>query len=110
MNRAERRHPSKAGQVRQILGDLSKIAEIKKAMEDGWTFQPGDKVMLNIDAITAAKGYDKKLPAYRAFCESNTGRVFTVEYVDGMRPSVVCLAEDESNPKWLFWAGDLKAV
>lgn len=110
MNRAERRHPSKAGQVRQILDDLSKIAEIKKAMDGDWTFKPGDKVMLNMDVITAAQGYGKKLPAYKAFCERNADRVFTVEYVDGMRPSVVCLIEDESNPKWLFWTGDLKAV
>jgi hypothetical protein len=110
MNRAERRHPPKAGQVRQILDDLNKIEKIKQAMNDSWPFRPGDKVMLNMDAITSRKGYDQKLPAYKAFCESNTGQVFTVEYVEGMHPSVVCLAEDESTPKWLFWVGDLKAV
>ncbi len=109
MNRIERRRLSKAGQTRQFLDDLSKIAEIKKAMKD-LVLQPGDKVRLNMETITSAKGYDKKLPAYKAFCENNAGRVFTVEYVDGMHPSVVCLAEDESSPKWLFWTGDLKAV
>lgn len=110
MNRAERRHPTKAGQVRQILDDLSKIEKIKQATNDSWPLLPGDKVMLNMDAITSEKGYDQKLPAYKAFCESNVGQVFTVEYVEGMRPSVVCLVEDESTPKWLFWVGDLKAV
>lgn len=110
MNRAEKRHPSKAGQIRQILDDMSKVKKIQQAMESDWPFQPGDKVKLNMEAITGAPGYDKRLPAYKAFCENNAGRSFTVEYAEGMNPSVVCLAEDESTPKWLFWVGDLKAV
>lgn len=110
MNRAERRRPSKAGEVRKIMEDLSAIQKVKKAMADDWPFQPGDKVKLDLEKIKEEKGYDQKLPAYKQFCEQNTERVFTVEYVDGMNPSVVCLAEDESTPKWLFWAGSLKAV
>lgn len=110
MNRADRRHPSKAGKARKIMEDISVIHKIQNAMADDWTFQPGDKVMLDMKKIKAEKDYDQKLPAYKQFCEQNAERVFTVEYVEGMNPSVVCLAEDESTPKWLFWTGSLKAV
>ena len=110
MNRAERRHPTKSKQVRQVLDDLNKVAKIKQMLDGDWPFQPGDKVKLNIEVITGDQEYGRKLPAYKAFCERNANRVFTIEYVEGMHPSVVCLAEDESDPKWLFWVGDLKAV
>lgn len=96
--------------ARKIIEDFSAVNKIKKAIESDWTFQPGDKVKLDIEKIKAEKGYDQRLPAYRQFCEQNVDRIFTVEYAEGMKPSVVCLAEDESTPKWLFWTGDLKAV
>ncbi len=112
MNRAERRHPdkAKATRVREILKDINTIHKIKAAMEGGCPFQPGDKVMLNLDSITRRPDYNKLLPAYKEFCEKNAGRIFTVEYGGRKNPSIVCLAEDESTPKWLFWVGDLKAV
>ena len=108
MNREERRHPSKAARVRKIIEDFNTVRKIQKALGGGWTYEPGDKVKLDMEKIMADKEYDRKLPTYRAFCEANAERVFTVEYVAGMNPSVVCLAEDESNPKWLFWIGHLK--
>ena len=110
MNRAERRHPSKAGVVRSLIEDIKTIAEMRKALLSDWPFQPGDKVKLDTEKIMNDQEYKKQLPAYREFCEMNADRVFTVEYTEGMNPSVVCFAEDESHPKWLFWTGDLKAV
>lgn len=110
MNRAERRHPTKARQVQRIMDDLDKVAKIKQTMDWDWPVKPGDKVRLNMEAITRAQEYGRWLPAYRAFCENNSDRIFTAEYVEGMSPSVVCFAEDESTPKWLFWVGDLEAV
>ncbi len=109
MNRAERRHPQKLN-VHQVIQDFATIGKLKKAIEYGWKFNNGDKVCLDLEKIKRHPEYDKRVPAYREFCEKNAGRVFTVEYDEGMRPSVVCLAEDDSNPKWLFWDGDLKAV
>lgn len=108
MSRVERRHQSKGDVVRRLIKDFQAIAEIKKAIEGGWPFQPGDKVRLDIEKIMNDQEYKRKLQSYRTFCEMNADRVFTVEYIDGMNPSVVCFAEDESNPKWLFWTGDLK--
>ncbi len=112
MNRAERRHPdkAKANRVREILKDINTIHKIKAAMEGGCPFQPGDKVMLDLERITHRPNYNKLVPAYREFCEKNAGRIFTVVYEKGKNSSIVCLAEDETTPKWLFWVGDLKAV
>lgn len=110
MNRTERRHPKRSIDVRQALRDFSTIKKVRKAIEDGWQFEQGDKVQLNLEKIRGRPDYEQRLPAYRRFCEENAGRVFTVEYSGDMNPSVVCLAEDESKPKWLFWTGDLKAV
>ena len=110
MNREERRHPKKSRYVRQILQDFSAIIKIKQALEKDWELQPGDKVRLNLEGIKRHPDYDQKNPQYKSFCEKNANRVFTVEYSKGLKPSVVCLAEDESNPKWLFWMGDLKKL
>lgn len=110
MNRAEKRHPNKPSKIRQMIEDISVITKLKKAIEDGWQFNPGDKVQLNMDAITSHPGYNERGTSYRKFCEENAGRIFTVEYNGDMNPSVVCLAEDTTNPKWLFWTGDLMAV
>lgn len=110
MNRAERRHPKKPIDVRQVLRDFSTISKMKKAIEDGWQFEQGDKVQLDLEKIREYPDYGHRLPAYRKFCEENADRVFTVEYNEDMNPSVVCFAEDESKPKWFFWVGDLKAV
>lgn len=107
MNREERRHPKKALNVRQVLQDFSTIQKVKSALESGWQFQPGDKVQLNLSTIKGHPDYDKKVPAYKEFCEQNVNRIFTVEYAKGLNPSVVCLAEDKTDPKWLFWIGDL---
>ncbi len=105
MNRMERRHPDKARLIRELLDDMSIINKIK---ESDFPFREGDKVRLNMDVIKRHKDYSKKSARYRQFCESNAGRTFTVEYNGTMRPSVVCLREDETEPKWLFWVGDLK--
>ena len=46
---------------------------------------------------------------YRAFVEANEDTIFTVEY-DKFRqnPStLVCLKEDPTPLKWLFWTGYL---
>lgn len=74
-NRAERRHPKKLD-VRQVIQDVATISKLKRAIEDGWKFNNGDKVRLDLDAIKKHPGYDKKVPAYREFCERNADRVF----------------------------------
>ena len=110
MNRAERRHPSKASKIRGIMEDLSAINKIQEAMAEDWPFKAGDKVKLDLEKIKSDKGYDQRLPAYKKFCEENADRVFTVDCVDGVGPNLVCLVEDDIYPRWLFWMGHLKPV
>lgn len=95
----------KVRMIRELLGDMSIINKIKGS---DFPFREGDKVRLNMNVITGRKDCSKKSARYRQFCESNAGRTFTVEYNGTMRPSVVCLKEDKTEPKWLFWVGDLK--
>lgn len=69
-------------------------------------------MQLDIDRIKQHPGWDDRRPEYREFCESNVGCTFTVEYDNARESShwLVCLAEDQTVPKWLFWSGDLKKV
>lgn len=110
MNREERRHPQKIAQTKQLISTMSEIQKYKDAIEGDWPLKAGDKVQLNLDAIVNRQGYTKTLPAYQKFCEENAGKTFTVEYDKNLRQSLVCLAEDTTKPKWLFWIGDLTKV
>lgn len=110
MNREQRRKQSKSGLIKQFLDDLSMANKFKGNIEGDWPIHDGDKVTLNLEEIRKHPGYERKLPAYRRFCEMNAGRVFTVCIDPNMRNSVVCLKEDQTKPKWLFWIGDLTKV
>lgn len=74
----------------------------------------GERVTLDFERLSHYKDYEKLSQGYKEFIEMNRGKVFTVEF-DPYRKahntkdkaSLVQLAEDETNPKWLFWAGDL---
>lgn len=110
MNREQRRHVSKSGLIKQFLDDLSVANKFKAIIEDDWPIHDGEKVRLNLEVIKKHPGYGRKMPAYRQFCEMNAGRVFTVGIDPDMRRSVVYLKEDRTEPKWLFWIGDLEKV
>lgn len=104
------KHTPSAVRIKQILDDISTINKLKDIIEGDWPIKAGDKVQLNLSAIVNRPGYDKMLPAYRRFCEESEGKIFTAEYDKNVRQSMVCLAEDTTSPKWLFWIGDLVKV
>lgn len=110
MNRNERRHPSRATEVKQLFDTICEVKKYKDIIEGDWPIKEGDKVRLNLDAITKRRGYEGTLPLYRKFCEENVGKTFTVKYENNLRQSVVCFEEDTTEPKWLFWIGDLIKV
>ena len=110
MNREERRRTAKNGTFMGVLNDIKMANQFKAAIEGAWPIKEGDKVKLNLDAIMKHPGYQQQLPAYRKFCEENTETVFTVAYDERLRQSIVCLVEDKTEPKWLFWIGDLTKV
>lgn len=73
----------------------------------------GDKVKIDIEKIKS-EDWDKKSKKYKDFIESCSQKIFTVEF-DRFRKEnnlkdkqiMVCLKEDKTNPKWLFYSGDL---
>ena len=74
-------------------------------------FNGGEKVVLNIEKIKSDVNWNDKTDVYKNFVKDNEEKHFTVEldqkYKDG---SLVCLLEDSSSPKWLWWCEDLKIV
>ena len=73
--------------------------------------EQGSKVKLNIKQIKSHPDHKKKTKAYRDWIDSHAEDIFTVEYDKNNNPLVlVCLKEDTTSPKWLFWTGDLIEV
>lgn len=113
MNRQQRRDLSsrlrKNGMSKE---DVQTVIKLKEAQDSQPTLQAGDKVQLDIERIKGHPGWQDRRLEYREFCESNAGRTFTVEYDKARKGNsgLVCLAEDPTVPKWLFWTGDLKKV
>ncbi len=113
MNRQQRRDLASCLRKRGMSKeDIQTVIKLKEAQDSGQTLQPGDKVQLDIEKIKEHPGWQDRRPEYREFCESNNGRTFTVEHDETRKGNsgLVCLAEDQTVPKWLFWTGDLKKV
>ena len=73
------------------------LEEAKKPM-----MEEGQKVKLNYEKITQHPNYQRKVDAYKKFVEMHKDQVLTVEYDPrhNNNPSIVCFAEDASDPKW----------
>lgn len=90
--------------------DIEAYIRTMKMQELAGRFQEGDEVQLDMKVITRDPNWPHKTESYRQFCQENANRIFTVEYDKRHRekPMLVCLAEDTTEPKWLFFVGDLK--
>lgn len=74
----------------------------------------GTKVKLNYKEISGHPDWKKMNPEYIQFVEDNKNSVLTVEY-DTLRKfknsedkdTFVCLREDTTEPKWMFYTSDL---
>lgn len=64
-------------------------------------FDVGDKVRLDIDAITSSVNFKNKSEKYSEFLEYAKDKVFTVGTANKNMYSL------EEHPEWLFWGGDL---
>ena len=81
----------------------------------------GEKVQLDVARLMSYRewyaGNEKTgfREEYKDWVRSHLGDTFTVEYdpsreKTSTKNSIVQLKEDETNPKWLFWSGDLIRV
>lgn len=80
------------------------------------SFKPlkeGDKVKINLSLIRKNKDYKKFSNKYINFLNENKDKVFTIERPSGRLNSwknIWSFTEDESDPKWCFYANDLTRV
>lgn len=112
MNRQERRQREK--QFRKMGASKAEVEMFKELLKSAGILKEGDKVRLNYDKIIKEKGYEERLDGYRDFVENNKDTIFTVAY-DGKfkntkEPTIVTLAEDTNDPKWLWYVNDLILV
>ena len=72
----------------------------------------GAQVKLNLSAIQKDPNYQRKSDKWKEWIEQHKEEIFTVEYDPKFeeQPKVVTLKEDTSNPKWLWFIGDLDVL
>ena len=115
MNREQKRAFAK--QIKKAKKtELSKeaIEQIKEyadmTEETSLTIPEGTKVKLNIERITKNKDFVNYREEFKQFVVDNRNKIFTVEYdeiQEQPRNLFVCLKEDPTPLKWLFYVGDL---
>lgn len=113
MNRKDRRAQTK------ILQKTAKIsrADAKKLVEMKYSHYPleeGTKVKLNWELIKRHPDWKIQRKDYKEWVEAHKDEVFTVEWDENRKRNdtsdkkfLVCLKEDETEPKWLFYSSTL---
>lgn len=71
---------------------------------DAQVISEDEKVMLDINAITSRKNYERMSDKYKEFVNGNSDKVFTA-HVEHQN-----LISFKEEPRWLFWSGDLIKV
>ena len=92
--------------------EIDQMVMLKEMMDNKKNLQKGQKVKLNLERIMSHPDYHNHTEKYRSWVESHIDVIFTVEYDKAHtdKPTLVCLKEDDSKPKWLFWEGDLEVI
>lgn len=113
MNRKDRRAQTK---VLQKTAKISR-ADAKKLVEMKYSHYPleeGTKVKLNWELIKRHPDWKIQRKDYKEWVETHKDEVFTVEWDENRKRNdtsdkkfLVCLKEDETNPKWLFYSSTL---
>jgi hypothetical protein len=113
MNREEKRNIEKQLRAKgysknKIKSYFDLMDRIKKIPE----ITEGTRVKLNMEVIKTYINFDKQLPLRRQWILDHQDEVFTVVYDKNHKthPSIVNFYEDKSEPKWLFWTGELVVV
>ena len=92
-------------------------ADAKKLVEMKYSHYPleeGTKVKLNWELIKRHPDWKIQRKDYKEWVEAHKDEVFTVEWDKNRKQNdtsdkkfLVCLKEDETNPKWLFYSSTL---
>lgn len=89
--------------------EIDNFIKFKELYSQTKILKEGQRVKLNVDKIKNHPDWDKLTKKYRNWVELHKEDIFTVEYDKNHqdKPTLVCLQEDSSEPKWLFFVGDL---
>ena len=99
MNREERR------QLQKFKKQHKQISVREERLKEG------QRVKLHYQRITSHPDWSKLTQKYRMWVATHKDDIFTVEYDEQHKDGVlVCLKEDTTEPKWLFYEGDLIEV
>ena len=92
-------------------------ADAKKLVEMKYSHYPleeGTKVKLNWELIKRHPDWKIQRKDYKEWVEAHKDEVFTVEWDENRKRNntsdkkfLVCLKEDETDPKWLFYSSTL---
>lgn len=114
MNREQKRQLAKNIKKEPLLSHLvdANFWQHTTVNRDGLSIPEGSKVQFNIKKMKQHPDWERLEERYRTFIEDNANTIFTVEYDEQYptEPLWVCLKEDVSPIKWLFYIGDLKVI
>lgn len=113
MNREQRRKYAKILKSKGYDAEkIKSIINLRENFNPPNDFPEGTKVMLDIDKIKKHRDYNRLTQKYKDWVNAHAKDIFTVKFdeITKKNPSLVCLEEDTTNPRWLFWTGDLKKI
>lgn len=117
MNREQKRKAIKSLTAKGYTTKQAEAMLIMKAVAESKKFlKEGDKVKLNVPQMMSRPEWktdvDQNKARFQAWVLAHRDEVLTVEYDKNHTkdPAIVCVREDETNPKWMFWEGDLDVV
>ena len=89
--------------------DIARLTASLILSDDNTKIKNGDKVKINSKRIHEYKDYNKRIDTYKLWVKAHKNDIFTVEILKNNK--LVCtFAEDTTDPKWIFWLGDLIKV
>lgn len=119
MNREERRAAVKKLTKKGLTKESAEtfVKRMSAITTNPVTVWEGEKVTLDYNRIITYPDWKQLREEYRNWVTEHKNDVFTVEFDASKKEnqaddynSFVQLVEDETKPKWLFWAGDLIPV
>lgn len=96
-------------ETRRKLKITKEQAEIFDRLSQGRLIDTGSKVKLKYDQITSREDWATLNQKYKDFVEANKDKEFTVQIDEKLHNMfrLVSLEEDTTDPRLLFWVGDL---
>lgn len=110
MNREQRRKFEK--QLRKHSIDMGTFEQLRRIdqLESSSQIQTGQSVRINTQQIKKNVAWKAMNPAYRQFVQDSKDKIFTAERLAGQYAGMISLAEDTTEPKWVFHTIDLIPV